>query len=125
MTKTLRFVAVPMFAIALLGLASSGCFRHNYGPTVTPPPGPANYTTWNHHLIFGLVAINNGHTSPGQVCGGSPAYVQNYVGIVGWLLGAITAGIYIPTTTRVWCSGPRGDAPNAGDRTAERPPATR
>ena len=99
-------IAAPLFAVALLGLASSGCYRHNFGPTATAPARPADVVKWNHYFVLGL--IGQGHASPGLVCGGSPAHVQNRVGVVGWLVGAITAGIYVPTTTLVWCGNGRG-----------------
>lgn len=112
-------IAVPLLAVALLGLAASGCYRHNYGPSPVPPPGPPNAAKINHHVLWGIIGVNN-HTSPRRICGGPPVYVQDYVGILGVLLGALTAGIYVPTVTRVWCAGPRAETPAADGERASR-----
>jgi hypothetical protein len=120
MSKLVRALAAPIMVIALAGALSTGCFRHQYG-NPTPPPGEATAYKWNHQILWGIIAVD-AYVLPGDVCGGPPAHVSTYVGPLGLLLGFITAGIYVPTTTAVWCGGAAENDTGAGDRPA---PATK
>ncbi len=101
MRAIIRRIATSLILVAFLATASAGCYRHSYGAPV-PPPHPPEFSKWNHQLLWGIIAID-ANTDVNAVCHGPPLRVLTYVGPVGLLIGIITAGVYVPTTTAVWC----------------------
>jgi len=62
--------------------------------------GSTKVTKWNHYLINGLVPV--GVSDSKQMADGASNYtVHTRMSFVNGLLGAITFGVYSPTTTTV------------------------
>ncbi len=101
MRAIIRRVVVPLILVACFAMASAGCYRQSIGAPM-PPDRPPQFTKWNHQILWGIIGVDT-NTDANAICHGSPERVSVYVGPVGLLLGIITAGIYVPTTTSVWC----------------------
>ena len=69
----------------------------------------ANYDTWHHHLIGGLITLSDDLRLE-EICPQGVAVVHNRLTFVNWLVSAITAGIYTPSTVRIWCATRGGQA---------------
>lgn len=55
---------------------------------------------WNHHIIFGLVPLNNATMHTEEYVGGYANYVvKTNTGFLNGLIESITFGIYTPTQT--------------------------
>ena len=55
---------------------------------------------WNHHLIYGLVPLNNATMKAQEYVGNHRNYViRNYWSFLNGLVGSLTCGIYTPTST--------------------------
>ncbi len=91
-----------LFAVLLAVAAMTSCYRHVYSRPVGHESMP-RMARWNHHFLWGLVAIDP-EVNLDAVCPGGIARVENYIGPLGFLLGAVTVGIWVPTTVTVWCA---------------------
>jgi len=84
-------------------LASSVCLTSCYSYTTVVGQGAQGNqqtTAWNHYLIGGLAPV--GVSDAKQLAGGARDYtVKTEMSFVNGLIGAITMGIYTPTTTTV------------------------
>jgi len=84
-------------------LASSTCLTPCYSCTTVVGQGVQGNqqtTAWNHYLIGGLAPV--GGSDAQQLAGGAQNYtVKTEMSFVNGLIGAITLGIYTPTTTTV------------------------
>jgi len=55
---------------------------------------------WNHHLIYGLVPLNNATMKAQEYVGNHRNYViRTYWSFLNGLVGSLTCGIYTPTST--------------------------
>lgn len=91
---------LSVFAIsAALSLMMSSCYSHKYVVGNGPQTG-VNVTEKNNFFVLGLVP---GKVSdPQAMAGGAQDFeVTEVQTFVDGLLGAITLGIYTPTTTKV------------------------
>jgi len=101
MRAIMRTIVAPLILVAFFAVASAGCYRQSIGAPV-PPPHPPEFTKWNHQILWGIIGVDT-NIDANAICHGPPERVSVYVGPAGLLLGIITAGIYVPTTTSVWC----------------------
>lgn len=94
----------PVLLLTLVGgLFLGGCYRHDYYyTTVSPEPVPAVWA-WNHHLFWGIVRLNQGVPLDAVCPAGNISRVENWMGPLQVVLSVLTAGIYTPTTVRVFC----------------------
>lgn len=85
-----------------LGILGGGCYRHTYFVAGTTPEAAPREWTWHHHLLWGLVNLN-APVPVNAICPQGVSRVDDWIGpgqaIISWL----TAGIYTPTTVRVYC----------------------
>lgn len=97
--------------IALIGaclLVSAGCYRHDYYVTNTTPEQVPTVWTWNHHLFWGLVRASEDYPLDAICPQGGVSLVENWMGPLQAILSWLTAGIYTPTTVRIYCNaGPK------------------
>jgi hypothetical protein len=83
-------------------LSISGCFRHSY-TYPDPPEDRAQVWQWHHHLLWGLVNISPSvHLE--RICPQGVARIENWMGPAQAIISYLTAGIYSPTTVRVFCA---------------------
>ncbi|MFW5925071.1 MAG: Bor/Iss family lipoprotein [Myxococcota bacterium] len=94
--------ALVAFMAALLAL-SSGCFRHEYVDVGTRSEPHAQVHQWHHHLLWGLVNVAP-RVALDRICPGGVARITNWMGPLQALISYVTAGIYTPTTVRVYCA---------------------
>lgn len=85
---------VPAFLVAVLSLAA-GCY-HVTTHTGRPPSGFV-VEKKAHMFLLGLV----GHESSAPC---APATVETQQGVVDWLLGVVSFGLYTPYTLTVTCA---------------------
>jgi len=84
-------------------LATGGCYR-----TVVKTNKPRSGVVverWSHTFIGGL--IGSEHDAP---C--DPAVVEARLGLIGWLVAAVTLNIWVPLTVEVECAA--GSEPAMG-----------
>lgn len=99
-----------VLAALLIGVVmTSGCYSHTYRTGPRPARAEADYHAWQNHIIAGLVTLSD-DVSLQAICPNGAAVIHNRVTFVNGLVGAITLGIYTPTTVRIWCAGERGQA---------------
>jgi len=92
--KRLSFVFMLTLSVML-----TSCYSYT---TVVGQGAQGNQqtTAWNHYLIVGLAPV--GVSDAKQLAGGAQNYtVKTEMSFVNGLIGAITFGIYTPTTTTV------------------------
>jgi len=65
---------------------------------------PPTYSKFQNHWLGRMFSTGNPKTAE-EICGGAGNVVRvQHVDHAGhWALGALTAGIWVPTTLRVWC----------------------
>ena len=57
-------------------------------------------TVWNHHIIYGLVPLENATMKTSQYVANQPNYViKTYTSFLNALVSSLTCGIYTPTST--------------------------
>ncbi len=127
MTPAIKKSLVPILfaAIALALVFGAGCFRHQFDHPGVVREAQPRYARWHHHLVFGIIQATPS-VNLSAVCPQGTARVANHIGPIGWVVGTITAGIYIPTSVVVWCRAEGGPANAAtrgdsGDRLAAKP----
>lgn len=58
---------------------------------------------WNHHLIGGLIPLDNASMNPTDFVGDRPNYVvKTNMSVLNWLVSGITYGLYTPTQTKYY-----------------------
>ena len=85
--------------IAITGFMLTSCYSYT---TVVGEGAKGNQETkaWNHYILYGLAPV--GVSDPASLAKGATDYnVNTKQTFVNGLLGAITFGIYTPTTTTV------------------------
>ncbi|MFW6049904.1 MAG: Bor/Iss family lipoprotein [Myxococcota bacterium] len=99
---------VLTLALALAtALLATGCYRHQYVNTSVRSSSQAQSYQWHHHLLWGLVNVAP-EVPLDRICPRGVARIENWMGPVQALLSFITAGIYTPTTVRVFCAAGGG-----------------
>lgn len=90
----------------LLGLALamslSSCYNSKIacGNITTKTPVVKVNSEWNHHMLYGLVPLNNAKMNANDYVDGAKNYVvKTNISFVNGLVGVLTLGIYTPTTT--------------------------
>lgn len=94
-----RFVAV-LLATALCVL--SGCFRHEYvfGRGADVSQAPTSYK-WRSHWVGGIGG--SARTDLAQCTSGN-LVARDGVTVANGVAGALTLGVWTPSTVRVWCA---------------------
>lgn len=93
----------PVLLAALVGaLFLGGCYRHDYYYTTAQSEPVEALWQWNHHLFWGIVRLNRG-VPLDAVCPQGIARIENWMGPLQVVLSVLTAGVYTPTTVRVFC----------------------
>lgn len=90
--------------IALLTtFALTACFQHTAYMNEDQPSelGP-RLRVLNHQILWGIIDAS-GPLDLDAVCPEGAAAVHTEVGPLGIILGLVTAGIYVPTRTDVFC----------------------
>ena len=90
-----------LFAVACTAVLTS-CYntRVTVGNVEKHEPLIEVSREWNHHLICGLVPLDNAHMNAREYTGAYSNYViRTHQSFLNGLVGAITCGIYTPTST--------------------------
>lgn len=93
-----------LLALAVVALMSS-CYntRIFVGSVEKNEPLVEVNKEWNHHLIAGLVPLNNAKISPAEYVNGAENYViKTNTSFLNYLVSYITLGIYTPTQTKFY-----------------------
>jgi len=93
----------------LAAFALTACFQHTQFMNADLPSEPvARLHAVNHHVFWGIIDAS-GPIDVDAVCPDGAAAIHTEVGPLGVILGFVTAGIYVPTRTDVYCTqGPVG-----------------
>ncbi|PKN59460.1 MAG: hypothetical protein CVU56_00065 [Deltaproteobacteria bacterium HGW-Deltaproteobacteria-14] len=87
----------------LTTFALGACFQHTVYMNEDRPSEPgARLHALNHQVLWGIIDAS-GPLDLDAVCPEGAAAVHTEVGPLGVLLGLVTAGIYVPTRTDVFC----------------------
>lgn len=91
------------FGAALLML---GCF-HSHVRSGAPPgkPAPNLDERWHHSFFWGLWEVS-GPYSLRDACPKGWSEIESHTGVAQGAISLVTAGIYVPQTVSVICSGP-------------------
>ena len=95
--------ATLMSAFLLLALA--GCYEHTFSTGNGAPHGPVVYDHWENFWLAGL--IGHKKVDVEALCGSRPATIEAKQTFLNGLVGALTSGIYTPTTVKVRCADGR------------------
>lgn len=99
MKKTIKSLSL---CLAVISLSSCYTSKTAVGNMSLDAPSVKVNTMKNNALIAGLVPLGKGHQAK-QFIGDRTNYVvKSQMTFVDGLLGAITLGIYTPTTTTLW-----------------------
>lgn len=100
--------ALSVLLVVLAGIIVSGCYREelviqdNMAQKVNRHHN-ADFERWNHHLLWGLVALRADVDAQKQCPSGTARFErrQNF-----WhgLVAALTAGLYTPSRAMLWCA---------------------
>lgn len=91
-----------LFILAIGMIALSSCYntRILVGDVKPNEPLVEINREWNHHLIVGLVPLNNAKMQASEFVGERPNYVvKTNQSFLNQLVSACTFGIYTPTQT--------------------------
>ncbi len=91
-----------LFILALCAIAMTSCYNTRIIVGNVRPNEPLVEVSreWNHHLIYGLVPLDNATMYASQYTVGYDNYVvKTYMSFLNSLVGGITCGIYTPTET--------------------------
>lgn len=110
-----RFVLSLLLCGMALGL--SGCFHHKYTDGSARAGGVPDYDQWRHHLIGGLVTLDE-NMDLRAICPSGVAYIHDRQTFLNGLVGAITFGIYTPTQVTIYCKSGRAAAEGQGEEIA-------
>jgi hypothetical protein len=111
--KTKLWVGLAIAALSL------GCYRNVYkigggAPTTGAPVSRA----WQNHFLYGLVG--NPTIDVGTLCPSGRATLVNRYTPLNSLVASLTAGLYTPTTTLLYCAAPGAASPSPdGARAAQ------
>lgn len=98
--------AVKLLAVVVVMLPLAGCFEHTYDTGRGAPNGRVVSNEWRHHWIGGLISPEH-HLELREVCPSGDATIHQEMTFLNGLVGALTGGIYSPTTVEVRCRGGR------------------
>ena len=92
---------------AALGLMiiTTGCFEHTYTVGQGAPAGPVVYEEWNNSWLGGLIGEKNLDVT--ELCPSGNAPIHDEQTFLNGLVGALTGGIYTPTTVTIRCDSGR------------------
>ena len=100
-----------LLVLAVCMIALSSCYNTRILVGDVKPNEPLTEVNrvWNHHLIAGLVPLNNAKMQAGEYVGDRPNYVvKTNQSFLNQLVTVFTCGIYTPTQTvyyiplRIW-----------------------
>lgn len=89
-------------AILLASFSFTSCYNTKVfcGDTTKQTPVVKVNSEWNHHLLYGLIPLNNAKMEAKEYVGNKESYVvKTNQTFVNMLVNAITLGLYTPTTT--------------------------
>jgi Bor protein len=93
----------------LLAVGVSACFEHTYIVGRGAPEGRMVYDHWQNHWLGGLISPNQ-TLELREMCPSGNATIHEEATFMNGLIGALTGGIYQPTTVKVRCAdGGRAD----------------
>lgn len=90
------------FSIAVCALLLTSCYNTRIIVGNVRPNEPLLEVSreWNHHLIYGLVPLDNATMHSAEYCGDQEDYViKTYTSFLNGLVSNLTFGIYTPTET--------------------------
>ena len=101
-----RNTGTGMMVAALLAmLPLAGCYEHTVTVGGGAPHGPVVYDHWENFWLAGL--IGHKKVDVEALCGSRPATIEAKQTFLNGLVGALTSGIYTPTTVKVRCADGR------------------
>ena len=90
-------------------LPLAGCFEHTYVVGSGAPTAPVVYDEWRHHWLVGLISPDHELELQRVCAGASDATIHQEQTFLNGLVGALTAGIYVPRTVQIRCATGRAD----------------
>lgn len=89
-----------LILVCLFGLTACYNTRLVVGNISATDPVIRVNTVWNHHLIYGLVPLDNATMKTNEFIANQPNYViRTYTSFLNALVSSLTGGIYTPTST--------------------------
>ena len=88
--------------LVMVMLAMTSCYNTRMVVGSISPTDPVIKvnTVWNHHLIYGLVPLDNATMKTQEYIENQPNYVvKTYTSFLNALVSGLTWGIYTPTST--------------------------
>lgn len=104
-----------MALVTLAGiLATAGCYEHTVSVGGGAPHAPVVYNHWENFWLGGL--IGHVRVDVEKMCPSGRATIEAKQTFLNGLVGALTSGIYTPTTVKVRCrTGRRADVDLTGE----------
>ncbi|MFI3315205.1 MAG: Bor protein [Rikenellaceae bacterium] len=70
--------------------------------TTTEPLVEVN-KVWNHHVLFGLVPLENASMKASEYVNDAPSYmIKTNTNVLNYIVSGVTFGIYTPTQTKYY-----------------------
>ena len=89
-----------ILALSMMSMVSCYNTRMIVGNISPTDPVIKVNTVWNHHLIYGLVPLDNATMKTQEYIENQPNYVvRTYTSFLNALVSGLTWGIYTPTST--------------------------
>ena len=101
MRKIVKLIAV----FATVGLSVTSCYNTRVLVGNVKPKDPVIkvQTEWNHHLLYGLVPLQNATMDAKEYVGGAKNYVvKTNMSFLNGLVSGLTFGLYTPTQTQYY-----------------------
>jgi hypothetical protein len=96
-----------LVATLLASFTFTGCMTHTYRTGLRPAQAEADYDSWHHHILWGLVTLSD-EIDLREICPDGAAVMHNKQTFLNGFVGYLTIGIYSPSTVKVWCAAPTG-----------------
>jgi Bor protein len=98
--------AAKLLAALTVVLPLAACYEHTYDAGRGAPNGRVVMKEWRSHWLGGLISPDQ-KLELAEVCPSGNATIHQEMSFLNGLVGALTSGIYYPSTVTVKCRGGR------------------
>lgn len=94
---------ISLMAVTGALLCSTACYKSVYVHSGLQPEAEPTYKSWRHHLVQGLVSLDN-EVNVDDLCPQTGvARIEHVHSFVNMLIAGLTGYFYSPTTLKVYC----------------------
>jgi len=90
-----------VLVMAILMVATVGCFKHTYQIGAGAPDGDLVYDAWHSHWVFGIIGDETVNVS--EVCASGNATIHDEVSFVNGLIASLIGFVWAPTSVTITC----------------------